>query len=123
MPANKKLLILPGDGIGPEVMREVRRVIDWMDRRRKVSFDISDDLVGGASLDAGTPTPTRRCRSARHRCHPVRLGRRPNGTRYRFARMAICGCARNPTCSPICGRCADPLVACLAKFEVVRGPI
>ena len=56
MPANKKLLILPGDGIGPEVMREVRRVIDWMDRRRMVSFDISDDLVGGASIDArGTP--------------------------------------------------------------------
>ena len=56
MPANKKLLILPGDGIGPEVMREVRRVIDWMDRRRRVSFDISDDLVGGASIDArGTP--------------------------------------------------------------------
>jgi 3-isopropylmalate dehydrogenase len=56
MPANKKLLILPGDGIGPEVMREVRRVIDWMHRRRQVSFDISDDLVGGASIDArGTP--------------------------------------------------------------------
>jgi 3-isopropylmalate dehydrogenase len=56
MPANKKLLILPGDGIGPEVMREVRRVIDWMDRRRMVSFEISDDLVGGAAIDArGTP--------------------------------------------------------------------
>ena len=56
MPANKKLLILPGDGIGPEVMREVRRVIDWMDRRRMVSFDISEDLVGGAAIDArGTP--------------------------------------------------------------------
>jgi len=56
MAANKALLILPGDGIGPEVMREVRRVIDWMDRRRMVSFDISDDLVGGASIDArGTP--------------------------------------------------------------------
>jgi len=54
--ANKKLLILPGDGIGPEVMREVRRVIDWMDRRRMVSFDIADDYVGGASIDAkGTP--------------------------------------------------------------------
>ncbi len=52
MAANKKLLILPGDGIGPEVMREVRRVIDWMDRRRKVRFDIAEDLVGGASLDA-----------------------------------------------------------------------
>jgi 3-isopropylmalate dehydrogenase len=56
MPANKKLLILPGDGIGPEVMREVRRIIDWMDRRRMVTFDLSDDLVGGAAIDArGTP--------------------------------------------------------------------
>ncbi len=56
MAANKRLLILPGDGIGPEVMREVRRVIDWMDRRRMVSFDLSEDYVGGASIDAkGTP--------------------------------------------------------------------
>jgi len=56
MPANKKLLILPGDGIGPEVIREVRRIIEWMDRRRTVTFDISDDLVGGAAIDArGTP--------------------------------------------------------------------
>ncbi len=56
MAANKKLLVLPGDGIGPEVMREVRRVIDWMDRRRMVSFDITEDLVGGAAIDArGTP--------------------------------------------------------------------
>jgi len=56
MPANKQLLILPGDGIGPEVMREVRRVIDWMDRRRMVTFDVSDDHVGGSAIDAyGTP--------------------------------------------------------------------
>src|SRR5579875_727733 len=56
MPANKRLLILPGDGIGPEVMREVRRIIDWMGRRRAVTFDLSEDLVGGASLDArGVP--------------------------------------------------------------------
>jgi 3-isopropylmalate dehydrogenase len=56
MPANKSLLILPGDGIGPEVMREVRRVIDWLDRRRMVTFDLSEDLVGGASLDVrGVP--------------------------------------------------------------------
>jgi len=56
MPANKNLLILPGDGIGPEVMREVRRVIDWMDRRRMVTFELSEDLVGGAAIDArGTP--------------------------------------------------------------------
>jgi 3-isopropylmalate dehydrogenase len=53
MPANKRLLMLPGDGIGPEVMREVRRVIDWMDRRRAVAFDLGEDLVGGAAIEAG----------------------------------------------------------------------
>ncbi len=52
MPANKKLLILPGDGIGPEVMGEVRRVIDWLADRRGISFDVSEGLIGGASYDA-----------------------------------------------------------------------
>jgi 3-isopropylmalate dehydrogenase len=56
MASNKRLLVLPGDGIGPEVMAEVRRVIDWMDRRRALSFDITEDLVGGAAIEAhGTP--------------------------------------------------------------------
>ncbi len=56
MPANKKLLILPGDGIGPEVLAEARRVIGWMDRRRTVTFDVTEGLVGGAAIDAhGTP--------------------------------------------------------------------
>jgi len=54
--ANKKLLILPGDGIGPEVMGEVRRVVNWLDQRRAVSFDVSEDLVGGAAIDVhGVP--------------------------------------------------------------------
>ena len=58
MAANKKLLFLPGDGIGPEVMTEVRRVIDWMDQRRTVSFDITEGLIGGAAIDAtGVPLP------------------------------------------------------------------
>ncbi|WP_207536757.1 3-isopropylmalate dehydrogenase [Sabulicella rubraurantiaca] len=58
MSANKKLLVLPGDGIGPEVMGEVRRVIDWMGRRRSASFDIEEGLVGGAAIEAtGTPCP------------------------------------------------------------------
>jgi 3-isopropylmalate dehydrogenase len=58
MPANKKLLILPGDGIGPEVMREVRRVIEWLDRRRAVTFEIEEGLVGGAAIEAtGSPCP------------------------------------------------------------------
>mgnify|MGYP001268394716 FL=1 len=58
MPANKKLLFLPGDGIGPEIMTEVRRVIDWMDQRRSVTFDITEGLIGGAAIDeTGVPLP------------------------------------------------------------------
>jgi len=54
--SRKKLLILPGDGIGPEVMVEVRRIIDWLDRYRGVGFDLAEGLVGGAAIDAhGTP--------------------------------------------------------------------
>ncbi|WP_108263547.1 3-isopropylmalate dehydrogenase [Mangrovicoccus ximenensis] len=50
------LLILPGDGIGPEVMAEVRRVIDWFGDKRGLQFDVSEDLVGGAAYDVhGTP--------------------------------------------------------------------
>ncbi|MCI4660604.1 MAG: 3-isopropylmalate dehydrogenase [Neomegalonema sp.] len=45
------LLILPGDGIGPEVMAEVRRVIDWFGAQG-LSFEVSEDLVGGAAYDA-----------------------------------------------------------------------
>ncbi|NDV02236.1 3-isopropylmalate dehydrogenase [Pseudoroseicyclus tamaricis] len=49
------LLILPGDGIGPEVMAEVRKVIDWFGTKGH-AFDVSEDLVGGAAYDAhGTP--------------------------------------------------------------------
>ncbi len=47
----KKLLILAGDGIGPEVMAQVRRVIDWMAKKRHITFDLTDGLIGGASYD------------------------------------------------------------------------
>ena len=56
MAANKKLLILPGDGIGPEVMSQVERVIDWFAKNRAVGFDVSQGLIGGVAYDAhGTP--------------------------------------------------------------------
>jgi len=51
-----KLLVLPGDGIGPEVIREVKRVMDWMARHRDIHFELDEDLIGGASIDAhGVP--------------------------------------------------------------------
>ena len=50
------ILILPGDGIGPEVMAEVRKVIGWFEETQGLAFDVSEDLVGGAAYDAhGTP--------------------------------------------------------------------
>ena len=53
---NPSLLILPGDGIGPEVMDQVVRVIDWFGNKRDLPFDVSTDLVGGAAYDKhGTP--------------------------------------------------------------------
>jgi 3-isopropylmalate dehydrogenase len=56
MAANRKILSLPGDGIGPEVMRQVGRVVEYFDKKRIASFDVTEDLVGGAAFDKyGTP--------------------------------------------------------------------
>ncbi|WP_372892589.1 3-isopropylmalate dehydrogenase [Rhodosalinus sp.] len=54
--SDRSLLILPGDGIGPEVMAEVLRVVAWYGDKRGLAFDVAEDLVGGAAYDAhGTP--------------------------------------------------------------------
>ena len=54
--ANPTILILAGDGIGPEVMTQVKRVIHWFDEKRGLHFDVTEDLVGGAAYDVhGTP--------------------------------------------------------------------
>ncbi|APH54979.1 3-isopropylmalate dehydrogenase [Granulibacter bethesdensis] len=56
MTTARKLLLLPGDGVGPEVMQQVRRIIDWLEAKRGIRFDLSEGLVGGAAIDAqGTP--------------------------------------------------------------------
>ena len=49
--SNKKILILPGDGIGNEVMSEVLKIIDWMAKTKSMSFDITERLVGGTAYD------------------------------------------------------------------------
>ncbi|MFT8345663.1 3-isopropylmalate dehydrogenase [Gluconobacter oxydans] len=45
-----KLLVLAGDGIGPEVMREVARIVHWMSAHRGLKLGITEELVGAASL-------------------------------------------------------------------------
>ncbi len=56
MTTNKTLLLLAGDGIGPEVMAQAKRVLNWLQSSGRASFTITEDLVGGASIDAnGVP--------------------------------------------------------------------
>ncbi len=50
--SNKKILVLPGDGIGNEVMAEVLKIINWMEKTKSLSIDISERLVGGVAYDA-----------------------------------------------------------------------
>ncbi len=42
-----KLLVLPGDGIGPEVMREVVKIARWLDEAKGLKLDMTEELVGG----------------------------------------------------------------------------
>ena len=45
------ILLLAGDGVGPEVMAEVKKIIDWLNKNKKTDIEISEELVGGASYD------------------------------------------------------------------------
>src|SRR5580704_14053191 len=54
--SHRKILMLPGDGIGPEIMREVMRIMEFFDQHRIARFEVSEGLVGGSAYDAdGVP--------------------------------------------------------------------
>ena len=54
--ANYDLLLLPGDGIGPEVMAEAGGVVDWFNGQTQNSFNVESDLAGGVAIDThGVP--------------------------------------------------------------------
>lgn len=54
----KHILLLPGDGIGPEVVAETKKIIDWFSENGGVKFTTGSALIGGAAYDAvGTPFP------------------------------------------------------------------
>ncbi|HWV00643.1 MAG TPA: 3-isopropylmalate dehydrogenase [Devosia sp.] len=46
-----KLFLLPGDGIGVEVMGEVKKLVDWLNREQKTDFVTDSGLVGGCAYD------------------------------------------------------------------------
>ena len=77
MPTHK-LLLLAGDGIGPEVMAEVKRLIAFMNARKMGTFEIEEGLVGGAAYDAAQGRDYRRHhgQGAGLRRRDLRRGRR-----------------------------------------------
>ena len=48
---NRKLLLLPGDGVGPEVIEQVKKIINWFNTKKSLDFKIEEDLVGGVSYE------------------------------------------------------------------------
>lgn len=53
---SQRILLLPGDGIGPEVTDAARRILDWFQDEQLSNFNITEGLIGGASVDKyGSP--------------------------------------------------------------------
>src|SRR6201990_2157392 len=53
-----KLLLTPGDGIGPEVLDDTRRVLGWFQQNRNMAFETEEAAIGGIAYDTlGTPEP------------------------------------------------------------------
>ena len=48
----RHVLLLPGDGIGPEIMAQAKRILDWFNAQGGYDFTTEEDLVGGAAIDA-----------------------------------------------------------------------
>ena len=70
----ERILILPGDGIGPEVTEEARQVLDLAARRHGLALAFEEAKIGGASIDAfGTPLSDATLAEAR-RSRAVLLG-------------------------------------------------
>ncbi len=53
-----RILFTPGDGIGPEVIDDTRRVLGWFSQNRNMAFETEDAPIGGVAYDTlGTPEP------------------------------------------------------------------
>jgi len=69
-----RILLLPGDGIGPEVTREARRVLEAAAGRFDLKLEFEEGLIGGAAIDAeGTPLSDAVVETARQ-CRAVLMG-------------------------------------------------
>jgi 3-isopropylmalate dehydrogenase len=72
--ATHKLLLLPGDGIGPEVMGEVKKLIAWMNAHGMGTFETEEGLVGGSCYDAHKVSITDATMAKAHSADAVLFG-------------------------------------------------
>src|ERR1700742_2079898 len=72
--ATHKLLLLPGDGIGPEVMGEVKKLIAWMNSHGMGTFEHEEGLVGGSCYDAHKVSITDETMAKAHAADAVIFG-------------------------------------------------
>ena len=56
-PQTFRILVLPGDHVGPEVMKEAIKVLETIEQKRpNINFKLTHDIAGGCSMDKhGTP--------------------------------------------------------------------
>lgn len=55
---SKTILLLPGDGIGPEIITEARKVLQWVTDQGKIDLKLEEGLIGGDAYDkTGNPLP------------------------------------------------------------------
>jgi 3-isopropylmalate dehydrogenase len=72
--ASFDVLLLPGDGIGPEVMAEVSRVVGWLNARLGAPFNLETDLVGGCAYDAHGEAISQAAMNKAMKAHAILLG-------------------------------------------------
>ena len=68
------LLMLPGDGIGPEVIKEVERVIEWFNKNTQIKFEIEHESVGGAAYDIHGVAISEEAMDLAHKCDAIIFG-------------------------------------------------
>jgi 3-isopropylmalate dehydrogenase len=107
--ANFNLLLLPGDGIGPEVMAQAKNVIAWLEANGIAKFKIEEDLVGGAAYEAHGKAISEGAMDKALAADAVLFGAvgGPKWDKVAYdvrPEAGLCGSARTSRCSPICAR-------------------
>ena len=106
---NFKITLLPGDGIGPEVVGEAVRVLDTVASKYKHTFTFQERLMGGCSIDKYGSSLTDETLADCQSSDSVFLGAvaDPNGMTPlpKTGPSADCSlCVKGSACSPICAR-------------------